>query len=232
MRLTSPHSPSRLRSGSCVKPLLIGFIGFVVLVAFVSSQSQKAQQEALAKGDSLFGSRPAEAIASYKLGFPSAGGRKAEILQRIVDHEAEAGNTAEASAWIERGLDENVNATYKSAAARTLMAKIGADRTARAEAKRVEVAAKKKAQEEVSSERDQIRANKNLPRDQLRALLSGRSKQQVLDAMGKPDETQDAEGIGELWYYRNAGVDTTTNRKSFQVQIVFESGTVTTVNFN
>jgi hypothetical protein len=231
MLLVSPQSSPRRRVGSCAKPLLIGGVGFVILIAIISGQSQKAQQEALASADALYPTKPAEAVAKYKLGYPSAGNRKAEVLQRIVDHEAE-GNAAEATRWVERGFDEQVAVTYKSAASRTLVAKVEKDRADRAAANLAETAAKSKQIDEQKGARDQIRANKNLPRDQFRAVINGRTKQQVIDALGKPDQTQDQEGLGELWYYNNTAVDPVTGKKTAIVQIVFENGTVTTVNFN
>jgi hypothetical protein len=231
MRLVSPHSHSSRRFGSCAKTLLIVGVGFMILVTIITVQGQKAQQEALAAADALYSTKPAEAVAKYKIGYPTAGSRKAEVLQRIVDQEAE-GNAAEATKWIERGLDEQVAVTYKSAASRTLVAKVEKDRTDRAAAKQAETAAKAKQNDEQKGARDQIRANKNLPRDQFRAVINGRTKQQVLDALGKPDQTQDQEGLGELWYYNNSAVDPVTGKKTAIVQVVFENGTVTMVNFN
>lgn len=231
MLLASPACPRRVRRGGIMKIMLIGMFGLVVLVAVLSSQNQKAAQEALAAADAVYATRPAEAVVKYKLGYSAAGNRKAEILQRIVDHEAD-GNAAEATKWIERGLDDQIAVTYKSAASRTLVAKVEKDRADRAAAKQVETAAKAKQNDEQKGSRDQIRANKNLPRDQFRAVINGRTKQQVLDALGKPDQTQDQEGLGELWYYNNAAIDPVTGKKTAIVQIVFENGTVTTVNFN
>jgi len=231
MLLASPACPRSIRRGSCMKVMLIGMVGLMVLVAIISSQSQKAAQEALAAADSVYATKPAEAVAKYKLGYSAAGSRKAEVLQRIVDQEADV-NAAEATKWIERGLDEQIVVTYKSAASRTLVAKVEKDRSDRAAAKQAETAAKAKQNDEQKGARDQIRANKNLPREQFRAVINGRTKQQVLDALGKPDQTQDQEGLGELWYYNNAGVDPVTGKKTALVQIVFENGTATTVNFN
>ena len=36
----------------------------------------------------------------------------------------------------------------------------------------------------------------------------------------------------KLWYYRNVAVDPVTGKKTAQVQLVFEGGVVTSVNFN
>ena len=238
MRLISPA-----RSGK-VFSWLLGLAALAMLaccgsVGFFAMQSNKKKQEALAEGDRLYATKPAEAVVKYKEGYPAAGDRKAEVIQRIVDHEAAAGNTAEAAKWVEKGLDDKLAPAYTSAAAKDLHAKAQKDRADREaakkaaeEAKRAEAAAKGKQRDEEKGGKDAVKANRNLPREQFRSLVTGKTEQQVLDALGKPDETQDQEGLGKFWYYRNVAPDPTTGKKTTQVQIVFEGGVVTSVNFN
>jgi hypothetical protein len=76
-----------------------------------------------------------------------------------------------------------------------------------------------------------VRANRNLTRDQLRTLVSDMTEQQVIDTLGKPDETTDQGGVAKFWYYRDVAVDPVTGKRNAQVQIMFERGTVKTVNF-
>lgn len=215
-----------------VGAVTLAFLACCGSVAFFSMKSRQAQEAALAEADKLYATRPAEAVVKYKEGYPAAGSRKAEVLQRIVDHESKAGNTAEATKWIEKGLDDNLTVGYTEPAAKDLHAKVQKDRADREAAKKAAEAAKAKQREDEKGAKDQVRANKNLPREQFRSLVSGKTEQQVLDALGKPDETQDQEGLGKFWYYRNVAVDPVTGKKTAQVQIVFDGGTVTTVNFN
>lgn len=219
--------------------LALGLFACCGSVAFIAIQVNKKKQEALTEGDRLYPTKPAEAVALYKECYDAAGDRKAEILQRIVDHEAGAGNTAEATKWIERGLNDKLTVTYKSADARDLLDKAQKDRAdreaakqAQATAKQAQADAKAKDREEKSAARNQVKANKNLPREQFRALVNGKTEQQVIDALGKPDETQDQDGFAKFWYYRNVAVDPVTGKKTAFVQLVFEGGVVTSVNFN
>ena len=62
-------------------------------------------------------------------------------------------------------------------------------------------AAQKKADEEARARqkqeeghsRNKTKANRNLPRDEFRSLVVGKSKQQLIECLGKPDDTQDQE---------------------------------------
>ena len=189
-------------------PWLLGAVALAFFaccgsVGFFAMQSQKKKQEALAEGDALYPTKPAEAVVRYKEGYDAAGPRKAEVLQRIVDHEAGAGNAAEATKWVEKGIDDKLTVAYTSAAAKDLHAKAQKDRADREAAKKADAAAKSKQRDEEKGAKDSAKANKNLPRDQFRSLVAGKSEQQVLDALGKPDETQDQEGLGKLCTFRN-----------------------------
>lgn len=75
----------------------------------------------------------------------------------------------------------------------------------------------------------QVQTNRNLPRDQLRALVSGKTEQQVLGALGKPDET--TEGLYKNWFYYDVGVDSVTGKRNVQMRIMFDRGVVTEITF-
>jgi hypothetical protein len=241
--VSSPRTPLRPRPGKAIVWLLgataLAFFTCCGVAGFFAVQSQKKKQEALVAGDALYPTKPAEAVAKYKEGYAAAGARKAEVLQRIVDHEAANGNTAEAAKWVERGIDDKLTPAYTSVAAKDLHAKVQKDRAdkevarkAAEEVKRAERDAKAKQRDEEKTGKDQVKANRNLPREQFRALVTGKTEPQVIEALGRPDETQDQEGQGKLWYYRNVAVDPVTSKKTALVQLVFEGGAVTMVNFN
>lgn len=227
--LTLTQSPSGKVLPWLLRALVLGIFACCGSVGFIAMQANKKKQETLAEADRLYATKPAEAVQKYKEGYDAASDRKAEVLQRIVDHEA--GNTAEAEKWVEKGLDDKLTVAYTSAAAKDLHAKAQKDRADREAAKKAD-AARAKDRDDKTAAKNQVRANKNLPREQFRALVSGKTEQQVLDALGKPDETQDQEGLGKLWYYHNAAVDPVTGKKTAIVQLVFEGGAVTSVNFN
>lgn len=239
MRSSSPRAVTLHRPGKASSWLLAGAVFFAVLVVgccgvfgFIGWQGSKARQEALAEADRLYPKSPAQAVAKYKEGYGAAGSRKAEVIQRIVDHEAAAGNADEARKWVERGLDDGVTVEYTSPAAKDLYAKVQRDRAEKGATRKAEREAKDKKRADDRAGADRIKANKNLTRDRLRSLVSGLTPEQVIAELGKPDETQDVEGLGQYWYYHNAGVDPVTGRKTAQVQLVFENGVVTSVNFN
>ncbi len=58
-----------------------------------------------------------------------------------------------------------------------------------------------------------------------------RTSADVLAALGKPDETQDIEGLGRMWYYGGVAVDPVTGHKS-RAQLVFGGDAVEAVNFD
>ncbi len=231
VRVPRCHRPGKITTG-LLAAVLLALLACCGSAVFFSMKGREAQEKALAEADKLYASKPAEAVVKYKEGYPAAGDRKAEVVQRIVDHEAGAGNTAEAMKWVERGIDDKLVVAYTSAAAKDLHAKAQKDHANREAAKQTDTAAKAKQRDEEKGAKDTVKANKNLPREQFRALVSGKTEQQVLDALGKPDETQDQEGLGKLWYYRNVAVDPVTGKKTAQVQLVFEGGAITSVNFN
>ena len=145
----------RSRPGKVLAALL-GFVALALLMCcgsalFFTMKSRQEQEASLAEADKLYASKPADAVAKYKDGYPAAGGRKPEVLQRIVDHEAKAGNAAEVRRWVEKGLDEKVDATYQVPAARDLLAQVQRER-AEAEAKKKEAEAKKKAEHDAKDQ--------------------------------------------------------------------------------
>jgi hypothetical protein len=108
-----------------------------MLVCFVVAgcDFNKRRREALAEGDRLYATDPAAAVVKYKEGYDAADSRKAEVIQRIVDAEAKAGHQAEAKKWVERGLNEKLQVSYETPAARELLAQVQAERDAKERAK-------------------------------------------------------------------------------------------------
>jgi hypothetical protein len=95
----------------------------------------------------------------------------------------------------------------------------------RAEDAEVDARAKPTAKEEPSKP-----AVKTHTRDEFRALVLGRTRDQVIEAVGKPDKTQDADG-DIYWYYQKRTVDPVTGKVDRSVQVVFLSGVVRSVNY-
>ncbi len=77
-------------------------------------------------------------------------------------------------------------------------------------------------------------ANRWRSREELEERLIGRTTDQVLEFLGRPDSTQNANSVnGGAWYYRGAGKDLITGRLS-HAQIIFslEDRVVERINFN
>ncbi len=73
-------------------------------------------------------------------------------------------------------------------------------------------------------------AAKPLTRGEFDRLVVGKTADEVLAAVGKPDQTQSGTGGSEVWYYRNRTVDEVTGKTDFSAQVVFERGRVNRVN--
>lgn len=117
-----------------------------------SNYKQRARED-LAAADSLYAEgKKAEAVAKYKDRFSHLpDDRRAEVIKRIADHEATAGDKAEARRWVEKGLDGKTEIAYETAAARDLLVQVKQER-AEAEAKKKEAEAKKKAEREAKEQ--------------------------------------------------------------------------------
>ena len=67
-------------------------------------------------------------------------------------------------------------------------------------------------------------------RDDFSASVLGKSEDQVIEAVGKPDMTsEDAEAT--YWHYRRRTKNPTTGQTDSDVQVVFEKGRVTALNY-
>lgn len=143
MRLVSDAHP-RFRAAVVALILCCGSVG---------CDFNKQKREALAEGDRLYSTDPAAAVAKYKEGWDAAGPRKAEVLQRVVDHEAKPGNSAEAKKWIEKGLSDKLTVNYETPAARELLAQVQHERGEAEAKKKAEKEAKEKAKKEAEEQR-------------------------------------------------------------------------------
>ena len=106
------------------------------------SNFKKRALEDLTAADRLYAEgKTGEAVEKYKSSYRFApADRKAEVVARIADHEADAGNAAEARRWVTTGLDAKLTAPYQSRAARDIHAQVQKER-AEAEARKQEEAA-------------------------------------------------------------------------------------------
>ncbi len=129
-------------------------VALILCCGAVGCDFNKKQREALAEGDRLYPTDPAAAIVKYKAGYDAAGPRKAEVLQRIVDHEARPLNAVEAMKWIEKGLNDKLQVEYTTPAARELLARVQRERAEAEAKKKAEKDAKEKAKREAEEHRE------------------------------------------------------------------------------
>jgi hypothetical protein len=225
------------RRGGVLLWLVVIVVGVVIFGVYMTSRHQ---QESLEEADKLYkAGQKAAAAEKYKAGYPAAGGRKAEVIKRIVEHEATKGSTDEAKKWMEKGLDDKLTLEFDDADTRALLAQVNQEREARLakqkaeeeEGKRQQAAAKVAGQKKHEAA-DRIAANKALPREQFRNLILGKTPDQLVALLGKPDYTQDTELTGTLWYYKNVAPDPASGKRATKVQLSFDSfETVKDANF-
>lgn len=75
---------------------------------------------------------------------------------------------------------------------------------------------------------------KTMTRQEFNAAVIGKTPDEVLQTVGKPDSTSTAY-VYEFWYYTDHSpaviiLDPVTGQRETQVQVVFEKGRVTKVN--
>lgn len=73
-------------------------------------------------------------------------------------------------------------------------------------------------------------AKKIYGREEFRKAITGKTPDEVIKAVGKPDSTQDSGG-GSTWYYNKATKDPVTDKVDYSAQVVFEGGRVSQVNY-
>lgn len=70
-------------------------------------------------------------------------------------------------------------------------------------------------------------------REDFARLVDGKSEDEVLKLVGRPDKTQEPDRIGRsFWYYNHITRDTISGKLDSSVQVVFQNGVVDTVNFH
>jgi outer membrane protein assembly factor BamE (lipoprotein component of BamABCDE complex) len=67
-------------------------------------------------------------------------------------------------------------------------------------------------------------------RNEFRNLVVGKTGDEVLRAVGKPESTQDM-GSGQYWYYREMTKDPVTDKIDASAQVIFEGGRAVRVNY-
>ena len=232
MRLVSSARARSQRPGKVllwlVGILALGMFSCCGFVGFFAMQSSKQKQEALAEADKLYSTNPAGAVSKYKEGYDAAGTRKAEVLQRIVDHEAGAGNTAEATKWIDKGLDDKLTPAYTSAAAKDLLVKAQKDRADRETAKKASEEAKKAEREAKTKDRED--KSRKYTREEFKQLVIGKSRDEVIALLGTPKTTPQLGGV-DLLEYPGRTTDPVTGKTDHNAQIAFDGDLASDVTF-
>jgi hypothetical protein len=70
-----------------------------------------------------------------------------------------------------------------------------------------------------------------IPRAKFRESVVGKTPDEVIAAAGKPDSTSESGRGTANWYYQERTVDPVTEKLDGRVQVVFEDGRVSQVNF-
>jgi hypothetical protein len=240
---------SRNRSGGSNGCLMFGLLGcggmvalgvvLLVVVFFLAGREAKRQQESIAEADKLYAAgKKVEAVAKYKDGYAYSGSRKAELVQRIVDHEAGQGKGGEAKKWLEKGLDDKLTLTFETPAAKMLLADVQKEREQRLAQKKAEEEARDKQREadreakyKKAQASDAVKANRSLPRDKFRNLLLGKGPDDVIRLIGKADKTIDTEATGTVWYYYGVAPDLASKSLSTAIITWDGAGLVKDVEF-
>lgn len=76
------------------------------------------------------------------------------------------------------------------------------------------------------------KTTRKYPRDDLRAILVGKSKEGVLEVIGRPDATEDYGGGSNLWKYKGLAYDPISGKADETVFVYFGAdGRVSLVSF-
>ena len=134
-----------------------------------SAYKQRALDD-LAAADRLYAEgKKADAVAKYKDRFSHVpNDRRQEIIKRVADHEATAGDTAEARRWVEKGLDGKMNIAYESPAARDIYTQVQRERAEAEAKKQAEIARKQDEAAKRKAEEDERRKGIAITFDDLR----------------------------------------------------------------
>jgi hypothetical protein len=72
-----------------------------------------------------------------------------------------------------------------------------------------------------------------ISRDEFKAKVMGKSAEEVIESVGKPDDTSEVEGKSSVktWHYRERTIDPATSSTDAGAEVTLEDGTVTKVTF-
>lgn len=110
------------------------FAGFCLFCLLISIMSQRATQKNLAEADKLWeAGQKAEAVAKYKSvldgGVSSIDrSQRPTILQRVIEFEADQGNTSAAKAMIQKAMEFDVSLAFNTPTAKNLLAEVQAEK--------------------------------------------------------------------------------------------------------
>lgn len=185
-RLGTEYDKQPSRKSKKGIPTVLWVIGIPALLILVccggclglGSYFSWSESKEIAKADSLWSQgKHAEAVAIYKEHPNSTHNRSPDIFGRIIQHEAEQGNTTEARRWIDKALDNHIEVVCANQAAKDMIqtakqerrereAKEQAQREAEREERKKQAAAAQKERDEArtgrrnKSERGRVRANR------------------------------------------------------------------------
>lgn len=75
----------------------------------------------------------------------------------------------------------------------------------------------------------EAKQEKKYTREELKALLVGKAPKEVIELIGKPEETS-GDGDNSLWIYRNITTDTATGKVDRRTSVFFYYGAVHNVS--
>lgn len=67
-------------------------------------------------------------------------------------------------------------------------------------------------------------------REEFKKLVMGRTKDQVMDAVGRPASTSEGGGF-EFWYYKHTTYDPISQKIDSSIQVCFKGGVVESISF-
>jgi len=220
----SERNPRRsVRIGGFIKfgMLLLGCL--VVLVAILAWRQVETAKKELAEANRLWdGGQNTAAVTKYKsvlgmnLGSVPSNSEKPTVFQRVIDFEVEKGHIDEAKALIEKALNQNVDLSSTSNAAKPLIAQARADREKREaeERARHEAEARRKQEERERAE------NANRPVDWTGKLGTGKlgTGATAYDELPDPWRTQFlGEWKAEVAVLKNAIASAESSREQLMV---------------
>jgi len=180
------------------------------------------------KGDQAAGLAKYQTIIDGSLDNFLKDDERAKLYGRLIDNEYDNHRPAAGKALIDKATNKDIVPVVSHGDAKVVINGIQAEKK-RVEAENAQrrrlAEAEKKAKELKAS-----RKKSKYTRDEFRQLVMHQTKNDVLEYLGKPGDTQ---GVGDmdLWYYDGITYDPITSNTDIRVQLMFQHGRVQNVNF-